>query len=109
PWDIRVHDRRWYARIFRERELGLGESYMEGWWDCARLDEMFFRLLGSGLESKVRGSLRYLALLLPRVLFNLQSVRRARRVAERHYDLGNDLFFSFLDSYRQYSCAYFRD
>jgi len=27
---------------------------------------------------------------------------------ERHYDLGNDLFFSFLDPYRQYSCACFR-
>ena len=46
---------------------------------------------------------------LPKVLFNLQSMARARRVADRHYDLGNDLFFSFLDPYRQYSCAYFRD
>ncbi len=28
-------------------------------------------------------------------------------MAEKHYDLGNRLFFSFLDSYNQYSCAYF--
>jgi cyclopropane-fatty-acyl-phospholipid synthase len=28
-------------------------------------------------------------------------------VAEQHYDLGNDLFMSFLDPYNQYSCAYF--
>jgi cyclopropane-fatty-acyl-phospholipid synthase len=51
--------------------------------------------------------LKYLPLLLPGVLFNLQSKARARIVAERHYDLGDDLFLAFLDPYNQYSCAYF--
>jgi cyclopropane-fatty-acyl-phospholipid synthase len=41
------------------------------------------------------------------LLFNPQSRRRAHEVAERHYDLGNDLFMSFLDPYNQYSCVYF--
>src|SRR3990167_5385431 len=37
---------------------------------------------------------------------NLQSVARAFSVAERHYDLGNDLFAAMLDSRMVYSCAY---
>ncbi len=108
PWDIQVHERRWYKRVIQDKNLGLGESYVDGWWDCQRLDEMICRILRSGLEDKVRGNFKYLLRLLPAVLFNLQSKRRARMIADRHYDLGNDLFFAFLDPYRQYSCAYFK-
>lgn len=109
PWDIQVKDERVYARVLRERNLGLGESYMDGWWECERLDEMAYRLLSSGLADKIRGNWRYLLRLLPAVLFNLQSKGWARVIADHHYDLGNDLFLSFLDTYNQYSCAYFED
>ncbi len=107
PWDIRVFDDRWYQRIWRDKNLGLGESYMDGWWNCPSIDEMINRLLRGGLEERVRGSLRYLVRLLPGKLLNLQSGLRSRIIAKRHYDIGNDLFFSFLDKNRQYSCAYF--
>ncbi len=109
PWDIRVQDDRWYARVFRDGSLGLGESYMDGWWDCDRVDEMVCRLLRAGAEDEAGGRLRHFLRTLPAVLFNLQSKGRARIVARRHYDLGNDLFGSFLDPYNQYSCGYFRD
>ena len=36
PWDIQVHDSRFYNRLLREVALGLGESYMDGWWECER-------------------------------------------------------------------------
>lgn len=107
PWDIRLHDERWYNRVFREKNLGLGESYMEGWWDCHRLDQMVQRLLVHGVPQKIKGSLGRLLQVTPALLFNLQSTVRARMIADRHYDLGNDLFFSFLDPNLQYSCAYF--
>jgi len=109
PWDIRVHDTRWYTRVIRDKNLGLGESYMDGWWDCGQVDEMICRLLKTDLEDRVRGSLRYQLRLLPAVLFNLQSGARVRRIAKHHYDLGNDLFFSFLDPYNQYSCGHFQN
>jgi cyclopropane-fatty-acyl-phospholipid synthase len=109
PWDIQVHDQRWYGRVVSDKNLGLGESYMDGWWDCERIDEMICRLLRSGLEDKVRGNFKYLFHLLPGLVFNLQSRARVRMIAERHYNIGNDLFFSFLDAYRQYSCGYFQD
>ena len=47
PWDIAVHDSRFYARVLAEGSLGLGESYMEGWWDCQNLDQFFERVLTS--------------------------------------------------------------
>ena len=107
PWDITVHDDRFFGRVLGEKNLGLGESYMDGWWDCPRIDEMICRLLRAGIEDRVRGSLRYALPFVRAYLFNLQKVSRARIIAERHYDTGNDLFFSFLDPYNQYSCAFF--
>ncbi|MEW6260177.1 MAG: cyclopropane fatty acyl phospholipid synthase [Thermodesulfobacteriota bacterium] len=108
PWDIRIYNPLVYDRMLRDRNLGLGEAYMDGWWDCERLDEFFCRILKSDIEAKVTRDLRSLIRLLPAIVFNLQSRSRSRIVARRHYDLGNDLFFSFLDGYRQYSCAYFQ-
>lgn len=108
PWDIQVHDERFFVRALKDRSLGLGESYMAGWWDCARIDELIFRLLRANLEEKIRGNLQALLFCLSARLFNRQSPSRAGIIARRHYDLGNDLFLSFLDPYNQYSCAYFQ-
>jgi cyclopropane-fatty-acyl-phospholipid synthase len=107
PWDIRVLDDRWYGRVWRDRNLGLGESYMDGWWSSERIDEFIHRLLASGVARQVRGSVRHLLRYLPAFVFNLQTPARARTIAHRHYDLDNELFLSFLDRYNQYSCAYF--
>ncbi len=45
PWDIHVHDERLYLRCLLHGSLGLGEAYMDGWWDCAAIDEFICRLL----------------------------------------------------------------
>ncbi len=109
PWDIKVNDDRFFPRVLRDKELGLGESYMDGWWDCAAIDQLVYRIVSARLNEEVRGSLKLLAPLLGTILLNRQTKTRSRDVAERHYDLGNDLFLSFLDPYNQYSCAYFND
>ena len=41
PWDIKIHDDRFYDRVFSQGSLGLGEAYMNGWWDCEKLDDFF--------------------------------------------------------------------
>ena len=41
PWDITVHDKRFYNRVFARGSLGLGEAYMDGWWDSRELEESF--------------------------------------------------------------------
>ena len=107
PWDMHVNDNRLYARVLREKNLGLGEAYMEGWWDCRQLDEFICRILKARLDEKIKGSFKYLLVFLPGILFNLQSKRRSHCIARRHYDLDNELFMSFLDPYNQYSCGHF--
>jgi cyclopropane-fatty-acyl-phospholipid synthase len=107
-WDIHVHDDRLYRRILAEGVLGVGESYMDGWWDCDRLDEMFHRVLAARLDREIRQDWRMLVHLGASRLMNLQSRRRSHHVARQHYDLDTDLYMSFLDPYNQYSCAYFR-
>ncbi|MEW5773975.1 MAG: cyclopropane fatty acyl phospholipid synthase [Thermodesulfobacteriota bacterium] len=107
PWDVRVHDGRFFGRVLRHKNLGLGESYAEGWWDCPRVDELVSRLLAARLDETVRDSPRLTLAALPGLLLNLQTRNGARVVARRHYDLGNDLFLGFLDENVQYSCAYF--
>jgi len=109
PWDIQVSDERLYRRVLREKNLGLGNAYMDGWWDCERIDEFVCRILRAGIEASIKGSMALLLRLLPGVLFNLQSPSRSQIIAEHHYDLDNDLFLSFLDPYNQYSCAYFQE
>jgi len=107
PWDIQVRDERIFSQFVRKKNLGLGESYMEGLWDCQQVDEFICRILKAGLDAKIRGGLK---LLIPGIcasFFNLQSKINSRIVAERHYNLDNDLFLSFLDPCNQYSCAYF--
>ena len=52
-WDIHVHRPELYRRAITQGNLGLGEAYMEGWWDCDRLDDFFYRIISSGAENKV--------------------------------------------------------
>ena len=109
PWDIQVKDPRFYPRILRHKNLGLGESYMDGWWECPRLDEFIHRILVARLEKKVAGRPGLWLKLLPALIFNLQTRKGSCTVAERHYNLDQRLFMSFLDPYNQYSGGYFKD
>jgi len=109
PWDIRIHDERLYDRIVSEKNLGLGNGYVEGWWDCPRVDSFIWKVLSAGLNTRLHAHLKLLVRAIPSYILNMQTRRGATKVAREHYDLGNDLFFSFLDPYRQYSCGYFKD
>jgi cyclopropane-fatty-acyl-phospholipid synthase len=109
PWDIRVHDERFYARVLSAATLGLGESYMDGWWDCEALDELFFRAIRARLAERVGLNLRATLSFATAIGLNLQNKRRARRVGRKHYDLGNEFFQAMLDPAMQYSCGYFRE
>jgi hypothetical protein len=33
PGDVQVKDPRFYERLLRDASIGLGESFMEDWWD----------------------------------------------------------------------------
>lgn len=108
PWDVRVHDERFFRRVLADGALGLGESYVEGWWDAGAVDELFARLarLDPATVPIPRAAKRQA--LLDR-LFNPQRRALAGRNSGRHYDLGNDLFTAMLGRTMAYSCAYWKD
>lgn len=105
PWDITVHDERLFKRAALGGSLAVGESYMDGWWDAASLDELFTRVMRARLSDVSEGILM-LPYLLQAKLTNMQNKRRALKVAEAHYDLGNDLYERMLDSRMMYTCGY---
>jgi cyclopropane-fatty-acyl-phospholipid synthase len=106
PMDVRVHDRRFYDRVLSQGALGLGESYMDGWWDCDHIDQLVCRVLEQDLIAKVERGWRTTAAWLRAQVMNLQTVARAPQVAHKHYDLGNDFFAAMLGRAMMYSCAY---
>jgi len=110
PWDLQIHDSLFYSRVLRGGSLALGESYMDGWWDCKALDQLSDKLLRGRIEKKVRASSpSFFLVLLRAYLLNPQSKKRAYIVGEKHYDVGNDLFSLMLDERMNYSCGYWRN
>jgi len=109
PSDIQVKHPDFFKRVLQEGSLGLGESFMDGWWECERLDVFFNNVLRAGLDSQLPHHLRDTLRIASARLFNLQSKKRAWIVGKEHYDLGNDLFTRMLDPLMQYSCAYWKD
>ncbi len=109
PWDIQVHDENFYSRILNDGALGLGESYMDEWWDCKELDTFFYKILRAGLDEQIKIPARFKFKILLSKLFNFQSRQRAGQVARQHYDLGNDLYSTMLDKRMIYSCGYWKN
>jgi len=105
PPDIRVHDDRFYERVLSDGSIGLGEAYMDGWWDCEALDVMIDRVLRANLESRV-SPIRLIVPVLYAKVVNRQRRGRAFDIGKRHYDLGNELYRRMLDRRMTYTCGY---
>ena len=108
PHDMQIHHADFYQRILRYGSLGLGESYMDGWWDCAAIDSMITHLLQARIDQYFQRHPHLWWQPFRAHLFNPQSQRRAYQVAKVHYNLGNDLFTAMLDPLMCYSCAYWK-
>jgi cyclopropane-fatty-acyl-phospholipid synthase len=95
-------------------ELAFGEAYMDGrlvieQGDVADLTNILMAnaaQAGQNLPAVMRVARRIRHALRPLHQFN--PAGRARRNVAHHYDLSGQLYDLFLDSDRQYSCAYFR-
>ncbi len=108
-FDIQVHHPETFRRILSQGELGLGESYMDGWWDCEQLDEFIAKILRANLQERVSKNWRLAMHHLRARFFNLQKISRAYQIGEHHYDIGNDLYEAMLDKQMNYTCAYWKD
>jgi len=109
PWDISVHNDKFYQVVLSQITLGLGESYMDGWWDCDKLDGFFSRVIRAQIQNNIKKNPGLVYQVILARLLNLQSRNRAFQIGERHYDLGNELFICMLDKRLVYSCAYWQD
>lgn len=110
-WDLQVHDPITYSEILSKWSLGMGESYMNGHWDCKKIDQMLTKLLTCDINMRVQGiaKIRFAIEVARARLLNLQSKSRAFLVGEKHYDIGNDVFELMLDPQMIYSCGYWEN
>lgn len=108
PWDLQVNNSQLFGRILGQGSLGLGEAYMEGWWDCEDLSGLFYRIIRSDIRSQVT-TLKDKLFYIHAHLVNRQKGKRAFEVGEQHYDVGNDLYERMLDKNMIYTCGYWQD
>jgi len=105
PHDIKVADSSFYLRVLKDGSLGLGESYMDGQWQCDDLAEMMNRFSRKGLATKFKYSLPFITGKLMATLINQGNKANAIKGVTYHYDIGNDLYEAMLDESLQYTCA----
>jgi cyclopropane-fatty-acyl-phospholipid synthase len=106
PWDIQVQNLSFYERVLAGGSLALGETYMDGWWDCEALDQFFYKIMDARLDKKVKKSKQVIWAILKAKITNAQSRSKAYEIGKRHYDIGNDIFSIMLDKGMNYSCGY---
>ena len=89
--------------------LGLGESYMDGDWDCDALDQLFDRAISHRLREKFGMTVSLALLVGLSRLQNRQTARRAKQAAQVHYDLPVDIFEATFDRRLTGSCGYWKN
>ena len=109
PWDIQIHNPAFFKRVLQEGSLGLGESYMDKWWDVGALDEFFMHILSARLEKKVKNNFGLLLLAAKERIFNSGRKGKAFEIGQQHYDIGNDLYTRMLDKRMTYTCGYWKE
>jgi cyclopropane-fatty-acyl-phospholipid synthase len=106
PWDIQIHDARFYERVLRDGTLGVGETYVDGWWDSPALDQTIDHVMRAQLGDVIPEKWLLLAHAVRARVVNLQDKTRAFGNGQHHYDIGNDLYEAMLDRRMLYTCAY---
>lgn len=110
---IRLKDSRVAADIARSPRLRLPEAYVDdrlevtegSLYDFLELCAINIELMDEQMQGSV---LRWLMDSLTNIQHHNPLARAQKNVAH-HYDLSGELFDLFLDSDRQYSCAYFQE
>jgi cyclopropane-fatty-acyl-phospholipid synthase len=104
-WDPQVKDERLWTRLYAQGSLGLGEAYMDGWWECDDLAEFFNRIVGADLGNKVRVTPNLIWQIFQSKFLNMQTISRSKRVAKMHYN-ETEAYKASLDKRMVGSCGY---
>ncbi len=110
---VRVATPRFYRRLAIGGTVGAGEAYVDGDWDCDGLvDLVRLMVRNRDLTDRMETGIARLPGLVARAVHRVardNSESGSRSNIAAHYDLGNALFESFLDSRMQYSSAWYDD
>ena len=110
PWDPQIHNKEFFPRVFSGGSLALGESYMDGWWDCKDLGNFYVRIARRNIEEKLGVNFRLMWSLFVASIFNLQTKILSQKVIDTHYEDDNTRAFEYIyDPTMGSSCAYFKN
>ena len=113
PITVKLLDKKLHYKLLFFPDLYLGEAYADGVLKIENGDltdflNLALKNLGrnetnifSQLLNKFQGSYRYLT--------NFNFIKKSKMNVSHHYDISDNLYDLFLDSKRQYSCAYFNN
>ncbi len=97
-------------KLFMRGDIGHGESYIEGDWECDQINELIALGIDNydAFKNVIKGSIfKILVSRIKHNIINRNTVKGSRRNIEAHYDLGNDFYKLWLDSTMTYSSAIF--
>ncbi len=106
-----IDDWRVITAFAAKGDIGLAESYRDGWWDTGNLVNLLLLGLKNEhvFEPYIYGNpLSHLAARLL-YLLNRNTLQGSKRNISAHYDLGNDFYQLWLDPSMTYSSALFQN
>ena len=113
PIILKLLDKKLHYKLLLYPDLYFGEAYSEGTLKIENGNltdflEIAFKNIGrneinafSRFFKQLKGTYRYLT--------NFNLAKKSKNNVAHHYDISDDLYDLFLDSKRQYSCAYFKN
>ena len=113
PLKLKILDKSLHYKLLLYPDLFLGEAYSNGTavienGTLTEFLDIALKNVGrnetntlSEFLNKLRGTYRFLT--------NFNLVKKSKSNVAHHYDISEDLYELFLDSKRQYSCAYFKN
>jgi cyclopropane-fatty-acyl-phospholipid synthase len=105
---ITVLDQRFYGKVVFGGSVGAGEAYIDDYWKVDDLTKLV-RIIARNTAFLDRFEKKFKWLFQPyrllKHIMNRNNKRGSKRNILSHYDLGNEMYSSFLDSSMMYSSA----
>lgn len=108
---IVIHSWKFAEELFMKGDIGLGEAYIDGHWDCEHIN----KLINFGIQNKsefekiIRGSFLKILFYRAKHLLNRNSKKGSEKNIHAHYDIGNSFYSLWLDPSMTYSSAIILD
>jgi cyclopropane-fatty-acyl-phospholipid synthase len=107
---ISIRDWRTCDQLLQRGDIGLGESYIDGHWECLNTNGLIKLGIDNYDEfaSVIKGSILKIIFYRLKHLLNRNTKKGSARNIHAHYDLGNDFYSLWLDKTMTYSSALYK-